>query len=251
MLTRIRKSLSAANYGALGLELFLVIAGILIAFQIDRWAESRRDHQEENQYLIRLKEDLQSEIRVMELSIEYAAERLQNVHLLEEISDNPEIAKSRARDVLLAIEQVTWRSFPQIAGNVYGELKATGKLALIRSEQLRHDLWEYYTYYDHVSVIGSDLELQNLFTRLTAGLLSTAELTVIQGARTGRESWHVSSQRAYDVALQFAEMDDAIALLPSIAQHQIHNQRFVGSTIERARDIVNAIEAMLESDGVG
>ncbi len=43
MLGRLRNSLNEANYLTLVLEVFVVILGILIAFQIDRWTEQRRD----------------------------------------------------------------------------------------------------------------------------------------------------------------------------------------------------------------
>ncbi len=245
MLIRLRRSLAEADYGALGLELLLVIVGILIAFQIDSWHEERREREQEYQYLLRLKDDLQSEVAVMEQSINYAEERLENVRLLEQISENPELARNHPRDVMMAVEQVTWRSFPRISGNVYGELKATGNLALIRSDQLRDNLWEYYSFYDHISVIGTNLELQQVFTHLTAGILSTAELTVIQGIRQEREHWRVPSDRAYEVALEFSQQDEAIALLPSIAQHHVHNQRFVGSAIKRARQLIQNLEDIL------
>jgi hypothetical protein len=148
---------------------------------------------------------------------------------------------------MMAVEQVTWRSFPQIAGNVYGELKATGNLALIRSDQVRDDLWRYYSYYDHISVIGADLKLQHVFTLVTAGILSTAELTAIQGNRQQRERWQVPPDRAYEVAVAFSQLDEAVALLPSIAQHHVHNQRFVGATILRARRLVEDIDDIVEN----
>ncbi len=94
-------------------------------------------------------------------------------------------------------------------------------------------------------MIGTNLELQQVFTHLTAGILSTAELTVIQGIRQEREHWRVPSDRAYEVALEFSQQDEAIALLPSIAQHHVHNQRFVGSAIKRARQLIQNLEDIL------
>lgn len=72
MLDRLRKNLADRNYVPIGLELLVVIFGILIAFQIERWAEERRDRQQEYEYLFRLKEDLQSEIGTMDEANEYA-----------------------------------------------------------------------------------------------------------------------------------------------------------------------------------
>lgn len=246
MLNRLRKSLAEANYGLLGLELFLVVAGILIAFQIDRWAEERRDREQEYEYVLRLKEDLLTEVNIMTQSIQYAEERLEDVRLLENVSTDPELARSNPSGFLMALEQVTWRSYPQISANVYEELRATGGLSLIRSDDLRHDLSNYYSFYDHYSVIGFDLELQSIFSRLTAGLLSTAELTIIQGNRQQRQNWRVSPDRANEVARVFSQHPEAIKLLPSIAQHHVHNQRFVGLNRDRANQLVATIEALVQ-----
>ena len=51
ILKRFREGFAEANYGVLGVELFLVIAGILIAFQIDRWADERRDREQEHHHI--------------------------------------------------------------------------------------------------------------------------------------------------------------------------------------------------------
>ena len=39
MLEKLRKNFIEANFANLGREIIVVIAGILIAFQIDRWAQ--------------------------------------------------------------------------------------------------------------------------------------------------------------------------------------------------------------------
>ena len=72
MLAKLRKNLIEANYGILGLEIVVVILGILIAFQIDHWAQEGREREQEHHYLVRLKEDLQFEIGLMADSFEYA-----------------------------------------------------------------------------------------------------------------------------------------------------------------------------------
>ena len=80
------------------------------------------------------------------------------------------------------------------------------------------------------------------------GLLTTDELTVIQSDREERAKWQVSPDRAYEVAQEFAQRGDAIVLLPSIAQHHVHNRRFVGNSIERAERLLEQIDALLGPD---
>jgi hypothetical protein len=46
MFERLRKNFAESNYGPVVLEIVVVILGILIAFQIDRWADDRRDREQ-------------------------------------------------------------------------------------------------------------------------------------------------------------------------------------------------------------
>ena len=112
MFQRLRRSLAESRYGPLGLEIVVVILGILIAFQIDRWAEDRRDRNHEYEYLLRLQEDLQIEILGMDEAIEYAESRIAAVLLLEEVIADPSIVRERPGSLPVALETATWRSFP-------------------------------------------------------------------------------------------------------------------------------------------
>jgi hypothetical protein len=122
VLARLRKSIIEANYGALTVEIVVVILGILIAFQIDRWAQERSEREQERHYLVRLKEDLQFEIGLMNASLEYAEQRIAAAHLLEDAATNPKVATERPNVFTQALERVTWRSFPDINAFVYTEL---------------------------------------------------------------------------------------------------------------------------------
>jgi uncharacterized protein DUF6090 len=180
MFSRLRRNLGESNYGSVGLELAVLILGILIAFQIDRWAEDRRDREQEYDYLVRLKEDLQFEINSINEATEYSEARIAAVLLLEEAISNPSIALERSGAVPVALETATWRSFPQINAFVYTGLQSTGNLALIRSDSLRRELADHYSSIRHYSRVGLDFDVQHQFDRLTAGILTTSELQSIE-----------------------------------------------------------------------
>ena len=120
MLERLRQNFAKSNYGPLALEIVVVILGILIAFQIDRWAEDRRDREHEYDYLVRLKDDLQNEIQSMDAALQNAESRIAAVLLLEEALANPSPVLERPSAVAAAVETATWRSFPQINAFIYG-----------------------------------------------------------------------------------------------------------------------------------
>jgi hypothetical protein len=246
MLVKLRKNLAEANFGFLGLEIIVVIVGILIAFQIDRWAQEGREREQEYQYLVRLKEDLQFEIGLMADSIKYVEDRIAAVRLLQEAVANPQIAIEMPNALAQAVERVTWRSFPNINAYVYTELQSTGNLSLIRSNALRQYMAEYYSYIQHESGIGLDLEIQNLFTRITAGILSTAELIDIQENELSRREVEIVPDRALKITRELAARQSAVDLLPSIAQHHSFNRMAIEASRDRAQQLIVMIDALIE-----
>ena len=246
MFERLRKNLVESNYGILGLEIVIVIIGILVAFQIDRWAEDRREREQEYDYLVRLKEDLQIEIHSMDAAIQFAESRIAAVLLLEEVIANPSVVMEQPDAVPVAMETATWRSFPQINAFVYTELQSSGNLALIRSDSLRRELANHYTSIRHYSPVGLDLDIQHQFDRLTAGILSTAELRKIE-----EESWNntpnnISVERALEITQELASRQDAIDLLPNVAQHHVFNKKVIELTRGQALKIIEQIELLIE-----
>lgn len=246
MLATLRKNLANANYTVLGLEIVVVILSILIAFQIDRWAQERRERQQEYQYLVRLKDDLQFEFNRMVFSIEFSEGRIAAVRLLEEIVVNPMVASENPNAVARALETSTWRTFPQINAFVYTEMQSTGNLSLIRSDTLRRGLAEYYASLRYESRVGLDLDIQRLFERITAGILSTDEVIDIEENVLGRLQTDISPDRSLDIAQEFAARQNAVDLLPSIAQHHTFNKKVIEANRDKAQQLIVTIVSLIE-----
>lgn len=246
MFARLRKNLLEKNYAPAALELLVVIFGILIAFQIDRWAEERRNRGQEYAYLVRLKEDLQFEISRMDKAHAFAQSRIDAALLLEEIVENPSIAEKERNALLWAVETAGWRSFPQIDAIVYSELQSSGNLALIRSVSLRRNLANRYTSLRHEAVVGLDLTMQHLFDRLTAGILTTSEVRAIEDDPQQESSYAISGERAAEIATELTRRQDAIDLVPGLVQHHIFTQKVIRASREDALNIIDQIDSLTE-----
>ena len=223
-----------------------MILGILIAFQIDRWAEDRRDREQEYEYLLRLKDDLRIEIKSMDTAIEFAEFRIADIVFLEDVVSSPELVNEQLGAVPVAMEMASWRSFPQINAFVYTELQNSGKLALIRSEILRRELADHYTTIQHYSRFGLAVDAEHHFERLTAGILTTAELKNIEEGTWDNAPSNISKERALEITQKFVLRHDAIDLLPSIAQHHIFNKKVVESARSRALLMIERINSLIE-----
>lgn len=249
MFDRLKRIIAGNNYASVALELLVVVFGILIAFQIDHWAEDRREREQEYEYLIRLKEDLQFENSRMDRAHDFAQSRIDAAILLEAVVADPSIAENEPSALPWALETVAWRSFPQIDAIVYSELQNSGNLALIRSVSLRRELAGHYTSIRHEAGVGLVLATQHLFDRLTAGILSTSEVRAIEDDPGKELSYEISGERAAEIALELARQQDAIDLIPGLVQHHVFTQKVIRFAREDALNIIKQIDLLIEESG--
>ena len=240
-----REALKRQDYVFLGLEVIVVIFSILVAFQMERWADDGRERKEEPNYLLRLKEDMQIEIAHMDDAVGYARERIEAALLLEKIVSGPVLALDNPGALARAVETASWLSFPNLDAFVYSELLNSGKLALIQSETLRRALAEHYAVFHHNSRIGLARDVQIQFDRQTAGILSSEELRSIEELTWQDLHYDISAQRGAEIAEQFRSKPLAIALIPSIVQHHVFNVRAIEQTRSSALAIIDQIEQLL------
>ena len=243
MLGRIRQHFANHNWGILLTELFVLILGILLAFQIDRWGEEKRDARLEAQYLQRLADDLTMEIQRMDEASEYANDRIEAADLLLKVIENPEEAAGQTSRLPWAVETATWRSFPHFTAFVYNELTTTGNLSLVRDEILRRMLAEHYSTIRHESRVGLDLTAQHEFERQTYGVLNREELENVETVSWDGTPIEITAIRAMEIAESLRARPEAVAVIPSLVQHHTFNIRVIDSARTRAQAIIERIDS--------
>ena len=245
LLGRLRGHLADQNWLAVTVEIAVVLVSILLAFQIDRWAENRRDQHLELEYLLRLKEDLQMERGQMDTALGYVNDRIQAVRLLEKLVKDSSNEGISYGSLPWAIETATWRSFPQIASFVYRELQSTGNLALIQAESLRRNLAGHYTLLQNDAQIGLDLDKQHLFDRKTAGLLTSDELIEVENTGSANQIANISPARALEIAEAFSQNQDAVAILPSLLHHHAFVEKVILQAKQRTHNLILQIDQLI------
>jgi len=249
MLRRISTRLKQHGWFGVAIDLTVVVAGILIALQLDAWAERREQHRLERVYLQRLAEDFEIERSRMEAAQRYANARIEAARFLGRILEDPRVAAAEPARVPWALETATWRSFPQINAFVYRELQSTGRLVLLSSESLRRNLAEHYTALQHDARVGEDLTAQQRFDGAVAGLLTIDELEAVERVAGDHHQLSMTPDRALAVARSFAQRPSAIAELPSLVQHHTFNLRVISAMRQRADDILQQIDSLMSSNG--
>ena len=128
MLRHITKSIRQANYGALLLELSVLIVGILLALAVDRWNQDRLDSIEAAQIIERLKSDTASNLAMFEQTLPLMERNLSNVKALFRALEAGSMAGEDSANIELAIAYIdVVPSYPLVFAG-YDELVATGRL---------------------------------------------------------------------------------------------------------------------------
>lgn len=235
---------------AVVIEIFVVVFGVLVALQVNEWAERRQEHALEHSYLLRLKEDLQMERAQADRFQRIVNQRLEAIALLERIAKNPRDEVRDPRMVPWAIETVSWGSFPPVHNIAYAELQSTGRTGLIRSIPLRRALAEHYAEVDDFARPAQDRTGQDRFDSDTAGLLTAAESMAVEQADGDYERMPpIDPARARVIAAGFAKRRGAIDELPGLAEHHVFDRRIMDGMQSRLNALIARTEREIGGNG--
>lgn len=164
LLRKVRKNLLSENkYGIYILyatgEIVLVMAGILLALQIDNWNEARKDRNTEEQYMNRLLYDLQndtsyfsSQILLCERAISHLDSFLVEMYIAPESPDDVyRIIKHSA----LQTDDLTLKN------STYEELISTGSMNIFSDQNIKAAIMDYYHLGEE---LASQIKEFNLFS---------------------------------------------------------------------------------------
>lgn len=246
LLRRVADRIRDENWLALGLDLAVVVLGILLAFEADRLHERQQDRRLEQRYLERLRADLAADTAEFAVELSRLENRLAQTQLLEDAVRDPEGVAGNPSDFVRAVEQVTWRSFPSVTRYTYDELLTSGRMTLLTSEHLRRAMAEYYTLLEDERRLGFGENDQERFRDETLGLLSAAHLSAIEDP--SRYELYVSEREAVLIARQFASMSAAQTWLARLTKYQVLMRVLTEQFMTRALALISEIDAELLRD---
>ncbi|MDH3550485.1 MAG: DUF6090 family protein [Gammaproteobacteria bacterium] len=142
---RLAEALRKQNWVTVVLEIMIVVIGIFLGLQANDWNQARNDRALEVRYLERLQADLQKDLGRLDSSDYLAWLRMRQVRLLLDGIADPAVAAAHPNQFIEAVEKVSWESYRRITPTSYDELISSGRATLIRSENLRYALAEYYS----------------------------------------------------------------------------------------------------------
>ncbi|WP_156807880.1 DUF6090 family protein [Henriciella marina] len=154
-LRRVSKHVKDQNWAAVVLDFAIVVAGILIAFQITSWSEARQDRREEQRYLAELATNLKADLTQARAGQQVSLQRLSAAEaILEEAApgyDRLPFFAAIGEDLpplgIVAdypYAHLTSYYFMIISSSTFEELIQTGNIGVLSNRDLVMELTDYY-----------------------------------------------------------------------------------------------------------
>ena len=173
IIKRMARFIRQHDWSAVIVEIIVVIVGLMLAFQMDRWWEQRGDRAQEAEYIARLIADVADDLEALGFAVEFQTMRLDMADLLMAVVADPEEATRRPVEFLGAIVQSTYLYTPIPTSHTFEDLRSTGNMRLILNPEIKDLLHDYYGYdadQRQFQVIWFGKELHHL--KLAAGITS-------------------------------------------------------------------------------
>jgi hypothetical protein len=260
MLKRIAENVRRHDWFAVGIEIGVVVIGLLLAFQLDDWRGGWVERQQERGYVGRLIADVQTDVPEIEDAIALGRMRLELVDLVIRVATDPPAASATPVLFMGAISQAAYTYTPQLTSHTFENLRSTGDLRLIRDEALKDTLFGYYGF-DAAQRQFRPLQFatEHRHFELGAGILSLEQERYVQ------EHWLFFDPNAMDApraqqpdvggipeaARRLQERPEFVAWLPYVRQMQLDQIETHGMRLERAQNVLQQLRDYAADIGDG
>ena len=231
ILRRLTGYLRHKNWFAVILELVVVVVGLFLAFQLDRWYESQRTKSDLQAHLTSLTEDFVENETRLTSAISIGKQEMESaITLRAEIrKDSPDLSVAELNQL---ISQPTLLPTFNAVDLAYRNLISDGTLADFSSSDLKKELAEFYAAHELTKLIQNTQELQFVTIWQPYALIN------LDYAATNRKS---GAMRGFAVLLPYIEPD---LVLKAMKTKQFEN--IIVIQWETAEDLVNDWSRLLE-----
>jgi hypothetical protein len=251
LITRLAHFLRQHDWFAVFVETFVVIFGLLLAFQLDRWWEARGEQAQEAEYIARLIADIESDIPVIENAIDLASLRKDMADLLMDVAADPAAAAVQPVHFVTAVMQAAFTYSPNLASHTFEDMRSTGNLSLLQDPDIKNALYRYYDFHRTQNQYRPlQFMSEHRHFQLAAGVLSYEQARLVQ------DTWYVVTPADLedfdDIRLDAAEVqaaverfrsrDDLLAFLPEMRHLQIEQIIINEIRLQNAQEVLEILK---------
>lgn len=252
MLKRLARFIRTFDWPAVAIEILVIIIGLMLALQLDRWWQDQVERREEREYVDRLIADMEADIPAIEYAIELQSLRLELIDLLMEVAGNPQRALREPAVFLGAVNQSAYTYTPALTSHTFENLRATGDLGLVGSQAVKDILFEYYGFDEEQRQYRPlQFETESRHFALAAGILSPAQEVFLQDTWLFFRPDNMEEVRAKKLdteevlatAQRLQQRSDLVAWMPYVRSMQLEQIGVHEARLRRARDALEALHA--------
>jgi len=156
-LRSLTKHIREQNWFAVLLDFFIVVAGILIAFQITNWNEARQDRLTERDYLERLSTDLALTVQRNEGQVRRNSQMVHDLDITLAALDACTLSVDNEAAFASGLFFLGRYNLPEFVSGAFDELNGAGNLRLIRDLDLRKRITEVNANFERSYLIDKQL----------------------------------------------------------------------------------------------
>ena len=180
ILRKLATAMQEQNWFTVMLEILIVVVGIFIGLQVDGWNEARKDKAKESIYLERFTRDIERDSGQIARSIQFADDRATDAVLAMNGLADPTSLETGPCRFLASITRVSRNFFPVLYSHTFTEIVSSSHLELIRSDDLKDELSQYYTSHESAKQWMAGYRQINLdYAKAFAGVLSRDQLKIL------------------------------------------------------------------------
>lgn len=216
LIHNIARALRQQNWAVVLIELLVVIVGLVLAFQVDRWWEGRADRAQEREYIARLIAEVEEDVVLITHGVELAQVRQDMGDLLLAVMEDRSVADEHPGLFLASVAQAAFTFSPSLTNHTFEDLRSTGSMSLIRGDDVRKGLYDYYGFHAaQQQFIQLNLNIEMRYFVLAADVLDAEQYQWVQ------DQWFVVLKQ---------NLDEVRAARPDMAAFPGAVQRFLDNT---------------------
>ena len=232
ILARITRALKEQHWFAVTLEFLIVLAGVVIGFQVSAWNEARLDREREALIVQRLQADFTDISHQTALTIEQLEARITAGDAFARfLQDTPDGTDTEA--FFASLNQAVGTPVPLGRSATYAELLASGEMRLIRSESLRTALVEF----------DEQVRRQELAYASLARLITDNAGILVQAQSFSLDSRGDLPPHLSDAIAEIRRSPDTFAAARLTQRVNQVNLYWHRGTLERAENVLDALPA--------
>ena len=244
------------DWFAVFVALFVVVVGLLLAFQIDRWWEQRGEQLQEVEYVARLIIDVESDIPVIQLAIELAKLRKGMADVLMRVAETPTAATEHPIHFIAAVQQAAFTYSPNLTNHTFDDMRSTGNLRLLREAEIKKALFSYYDYdQDQKQYRPLQFLSESRHFELAAGILSHDQARLVQdtldivqpGELDNIDRSLLKPDEIQATVERFLDNEALIEWLPETRQLQLEQLLVNEIRLDKARDLLKLLRDYSET----